>query len=151
MKVLILGERGGEHPWSGGPSSRRLWRWFGFTRYEELADFATPMNVHTKKGTYETNPEYWNKLRNAIVEHDVVFLVGKVAQRHVFRDCPKLRQVLWHQNKYVGLPHPSGRNRQLNNMSDKEIHKFIANGMQQYLDETQAIISRVLEGHDHDP
>lgn len=131
MKILILGESG-ERPWFDGQSSRRLWRWFNVKSYVELTKFATLMNVYTKKGTYETNPKYWNDLRYAIFEHDVVFLVGKVAQRHVFVDCPKLRRALWHQNKYVGLPHPSGRNRQLNKLHNDVICKFINVGLKEY-------------------
>jgi len=145
MKVLILGEKGGERPWSGNPSSKRLWRWFGFTCYEELINFATPMNVRSSEDSSETTEARYTRLRDLIIEHDVVFLVGKVAQRHVFRDHPTLRLIFWRQGKYVGLPHPSGLNRQLNGIKDKDIHEFIIDIMQRYLKETQAIINRVLE------
>ena len=144
MKILILGESG-EHPWFDGQSSRRLWRWFDVNSHAELVKLATLMNVYTKKGSHDMVEKHYARLRDAIVEHDVVFLVGKVAQRQVFRDCIKLRAVLWHQDKYVGLPHPSGLNRQLNNMRDKVIREFIISMMQQYLNETQGIINRVLK------
>ena len=126
MKILILGESGGR-PWRAGKSAEKLRRWFGVNSYDELARLATLMNVYTVRATEETSREHFAELRAAIVESDVVFLVGRVAQEEVFVRCEKLSQVYWVQNKYVGLPHPSGLNRQLNYFDETILVDLIKN------------------------
>jgi uracil-DNA glycosylase len=124
MTRLIVGEAG-ECPWFDGKSSERLWRWFGFTSHDELASFATLMNVYEKKHERFINLPHIQELSDAMRKADVVFLVGKVAQSIV--DCSELYifRPLWRHDKYVGLPHPSGLNRQLNTLSDQDIRRHI--------------------------
>lgn len=120
-KILIVGEAG-EQPWMDGQSSARLWRWFGCRSHRELEERATLMNVYEKKLYDELTVKHLLELRDAVEKHDVVFLVGRVAQK--LAPLPT-SHVLHRAGKYVYLPHPSGLNRQLNTLSDKMINKYV--------------------------
>lgn len=120
--VLIIGE-GGVRPWSTGPSSERLWRWFGVKTHDELKRKATLMNVFENRGVYAYSLKHFMELNKAIKESDIVVLVGRVAQD--FPRIGRFRDVLWRHGKYIGVPHPSGLNRQLNTLSDDEMAAYL--------------------------
>lgn len=121
MKILILGEAGAR-PWYKGSSSERLWRWFSVGSHEELKEIATLRNVYDKKVGGELTPTHAEELWQGINRSDAVFMVGRVAQYFCMVRSPL---ILFKIDKFIGLPHPSGLNRQLNELSDMEIQQFI--------------------------
>jgi hypothetical protein len=121
MRTLIIGESG-ERPWIQGSSSRKLWSWFGVHTYEAFEKFATLDNVSRVKGDKHFDPMHYAKLCQLIDEHDLVFLVGRHAQKTLYRE---MEPVLWVRGKYIGLPHPSGLNHQLNTLPDETIRRFV--------------------------
>jgi len=136
MRALIvgqaLGEKGGA-PWSvDGPSLRRLCKWFNVKDGAELNSKFTCMNVARYAGNGIKGDKYVRdvmlegQVLVAIDRHDIVFMVGRLAQRILYYPTNVRGQVLWNRGKYVGLPHPSGLNIQLNSVSDDRIKEYIA-------------------------
>jgi hypothetical protein len=122
LRVLIVGEAG-ETPWADSQSARRLYGWFGVATRRELQRIAVLENVSRVKGDKTILTEHLLALRAMCELADIVFLVGKASQ--VALSGVKTRELYWRRGKYVGLPHPSGLNRQLNEASELAISEFI--------------------------
>lgn len=129
-KPLIIGEAG-ERPWLDGPSSKRLWCWFNVRDYTGLVEHFHVANASPKKGSKLIPPGHLQHVNRMIAATELIFLVGKVAQATFFPYIkPTPNDVLWrgfhHGRMYVGLPHPSGLNRQLNGVDDNHIKRNIS-------------------------
>lgn len=128
MKLLIVGQSGGNPAFDVGPSANRLARWFGTTP-EQLALCATMVNVADFAGMLGKGDKY--KMNLTKIEHagklaedaDLVFLVGRVAQKTFVKNVPS--SMLWQTGKFRGVPHPSGINHQLNNGGDARTKQWI--------------------------
>ncbi len=129
MNVLIVGEAGGDPAFQYGRSSERLWRWFHVKDHAGLLSLARCMNVYEKRGERTGLFQHALDIGAAMRAADIVFLVGRAAQslspaysKHCFK-------MLWAEDRWVGLPHPSGLNRQLNGVSDATVREFIVCAM----------------------
>jgi hypothetical protein len=122
MRCLVIGESGDE-AWQFGPSSQRLWRWFGVDSYASFCVLADLDNVSHRKGECSPTTARVNELRVKALAYDPVFLVGKKAQLYVGRIVTQ--SILWRWNRFVGLPHPSGLNRQLNDLDELTIVQYV--------------------------
>lgn len=124
-KILIIGEAEA-HPWRWGKSAEKLRHWFGVKTYEELAAMAVLENVAKCKDVTWIDREHVVKLKCMALSDDVrvVFLVGRRAQRAIIGNGAG-EGMLWKSGKFCGLPHPSGRNRSLNGVSDSLIADFV--------------------------
>lgn len=126
MRVLIVGESG-TPAWAGGPSTTRLCQWFGVRNPEELAKRYDLANYHIIKDTKTLDHAHFLDLVKRVGEADLVFLVGKEAQRAIYKS---IKAPFWLRGKYAGLPHPSGRNRQLNDPAlGRMTQSFVMNTM----------------------
>ena len=121
-KLLVIGESG-ERPWYDGKGSKRLWYWFGVSSYAELLTIADLMNVMPHKGDKTLDIQHLRKLLIAVESHDRVYLVGKRAQILVMGYYDK--RLMWHEGKFVGMPHPSGLNRQVNSLDKETIRALV--------------------------
>jgi hypothetical protein len=90
--------------------------------YEGLKSFAILANVRDANGT--ERPDHVKSLQKIANSADLVFLVGKVAQRTIQRGIEHFVSC-WVDGKYVGVPHPSGLNRQLNDGGDAATGAFV--------------------------
>jgi len=127
MQVLIIGEAG-ERPFYEGQSAGRLWRWFGVRDQAELVKVASLVNICPMKDFKFILPDRLESIRQLSSKADQVYLVGKFAQQYAYGGSTKHEtSPCWTAEDYrwVGLPHPSGRNRQLNTLSDSLITYFI--------------------------
>lgn len=136
--ILIIGEAG-DRPWIEGPTSQRLWMWFGCDTYEKFSKLARLENVYPRYGQKHvellSDLEHIERLHLAADYAGLVFLVGRVAQRTI---CPlsnlSRADVIWREGKYVALPHPSGLNRQLNNIDNRLVQEFVKGVLRAYYD-----------------
>lgn len=132
--ILIIGEAG-DRPWIEGSASERLWRWFGCSSYEELTKVARLENVYKRYGQKRaedvTDLGHIQDLEALCDsgEFELVFLVGRVAQRKM---CPIAHHLAlvykvhtWVHSRYVLIPHPSGLNRVLNDGGDERTREFV--------------------------
>jgi uracil-DNA glycosylase len=116
-KFLIIGEAG-ERPFEDSPSATRLRTWFGVTSHEGLKALAHLTNVYRCKD-HRTTPNHSKHVAALIRSVKHVVLVGRIAQLkygHCITD-----KLVWHTDNTMGLPHPSGLNRQLNGVDDAQI------------------------------
>lgn len=124
-KPLIIGESG-ERPWFDGAEAKCLWNWFDVRDYTDLVEHFHVVSVVPKKGSKLIPPGHLQHVNRLIADTELVFLVGKFAQMTFFTGIkPTPDDVVWkgfHNGRvYVGLPHPSGLNRQLNSVDDSYI------------------------------
>jgi hypothetical protein len=124
LKALIVGESG-TPPWAGGESTARLCRWFGVQGPAELRNKFMLSNIYPQKDTKVLDESHLASLVDIAMKADIVFLIGKEAQATLYG---RVERPFWLREKFVGLPHPSGRNRQLNDPSiESSIVAFIKN------------------------
>jgi len=128
-KFLIIGEAG-ENPWSAGSASLRLYYWFGVSGYEGLKSLAHLTNVYRNKGSVAQFPGHQRHVRSLIDSVKHVVLVGKVAQLKYGPHTSN--KVVWCTDRQMGLPHPSGLNRQLNEIPDETIARYIDNTLRMW-------------------
>jgi uracil-DNA glycosylase len=130
--VMVIGQALGKHkgePWESGGSARRLARWLGLADSKDIKKVAVAANVgdyagkHAKGDKYAVNLARVRRLKKASGRMRLVFLVGRVAQRAIFR-APETALV-WRRGKYIGVPHPSGVNIQLNGGKCGEVERWV--------------------------
>jgi hypothetical protein len=122
-KFLIIGEAG-ERPWYDGPAAERLWGWFNVSGYEGLKSIAHLTNVYRSKGSRVDYPGHGRHVQSLLSGVKHVVLVGKVAQLK-YGQRTAHDTLWWSDNRYMGLPHPSGLNRQLNELGDDVVRDYI--------------------------
>lgn len=131
--VAVIGQATGKEggrPWNGNTaSSKRLYRWLGCRGWEEFDGGFYAMNVARyagKKGKgddYELDPRRMAVAWRLSLDADLVILVGRVAQKAALGTAePKM---LWQFGKFIGVPHPSGVNHQLNDGGDARVQRFL--------------------------
>jgi len=125
-KILVIGESG-ERPWYDGIGAKRLWSWFGAKSYAEMLSIADLMNVIPVKGSNVIDEHHLAKVVAAVESHELVYLIGKKAQVLITGNYDK--RLMWHEGKFVGLPHPSGLNRQVNTLSKENIKALVQIGV----------------------
>jgi hypothetical protein len=131
-KALIVGQSarpGDDVPWHmDGHSASKLCRWFAVDSCSELheeflcANVARYVGQGAKGDLFKLDAEMVREAKGLATLARRVFLVGKVAQRAFGFKEPF---ATWRSGKYVGLPHPSGVNVQLNSLPDKDIAAFV--------------------------
>jgi hypothetical protein len=121
QKFLIIGEAG-ERPFECSASGERLRRWFGVSCHESLKSIAHLTNVYRQKDHGGYYPGHGRHVRALIDSVKHVVLVGRVAQLKYGMYNP---EVLWSTCRLMGLPHPSGLNRQLNDLSDEQVAEYV--------------------------
>lgn len=95
--------------------------WFDASCYNGLKSIAHLTNVYRNKdGT--TTPGHSRHVQAMVDSVKHVVLVGKVAQ---VKYAHRIQPVLWHDDHFMGLPHPSGLNRQLNSVSDDKVRVYV--------------------------
>jgi len=119
-KFLIVGEAG-ERPFEDSASGTRLRAWFDVADYAGLKSIAHLTNVYRCKDG-ATTPGHARHVQSMIDSVKHVVLVGRVAQLKYGRHHPT---VMWSDDRYMGLPHPSGLNRQLNSITDEQIRDYV--------------------------
>ena len=116
-KFLIVGEQDkeGERTFERSRSGERLRYWFSVADYDELLSIADLTNVFTLDGARRD-------INRMIATVKYTVLVGQKAQaRYGIRDPSPL----WATCTLMGLPHPSGLNRQLNSLADDAIRDYV--------------------------
>jgi len=127
MIILVIGQnpakgREGELAFLDTRSGERLFRWLSEAGIElHRVHF---VNLWPKEGKLPNSRELANNAHRIVrnYEWDCIFTVGNVAAKYVGRLLPI--------NKWLPLPHPSGRNRQLN---DKNLEKTIIEDIKYFL------------------
>jgi len=123
VRVLIVGESG-EPPWEGG-CAKKLCEWLEVASIQDLKERYLLANVYPIKDTKEFSAKHYAALLDMIDASDLVLLVGKEAQRRVYG---YMRPMFWLRGKFAGVPHPSGRNRQLNDAgNERMVRSFVRN------------------------
>jgi hypothetical protein len=123
-KFLIIGEAG-ERPFEDSPSATRLRSWFDVESYEGLKSIAHLTNVYRIKDSDAHYKGHAYHVQSLIDSVKHVVLVGKVAQFKYGNDVRIHSEPLWSNDRFMGLPHPSGLNRQLNTLSDETIRDYV--------------------------
>lgn len=129
--ILIVGQAThGEQgsPWRAGTSAKRLAEWLGMTK-RELAEKCSRTNVGDYAGQgvkgdkCRVNLKKVERALRMAKKASLVILVGRVAQRAMFKNHPLT--VVWREGKYCGVPHPSGVNLQLNDVGSDRVKKWM--------------------------
>jgi len=114
MKVLFVGSNPSEanlkteQPFIGTRSHKKLLQWIDWLGVEDY----TLINASDKLGSVTLGDMNFDRLQDSMIRHDVVIALGRVAEKAVKTAGRK---------DYLYLPHPSPRNRVLN---DKHIEHW---------------------------
>jgi len=123
---LVLGQSlcslGGE-PWERGSAAERLRLWLGCDDYADFAERFVGFNVYPYRNGRVQTSEHKEVLDKLLDEASLVVLAGKVAQEYVMHGAPGMP--LWHFDKYIGVPHPSGLNRVLNTLPNEVVNEYV--------------------------
>lgn len=130
MQHMMIVGQSGDPPFMGeSPTAKRVFLWFGARDHADLESRFMLFNVCKKRGSFEIDDAHVAHIRSiAVCDMHVVFLLGRFAQKWVYSNKPPC-DAMWRRQSgatlYVGLPHPSGLNLQMNDGGDERARAYV--------------------------